>query len=60
MWSLQSNVTYVATPAQSWIDDYLAWLNSGQCCKYDKNTLQVSGDKLRAVSWQKMLVFLCA
>ena len=35
-------MTYVASPAQSWIDDYFAWLNSGQCCKYDENTLQVS------------------
>ena len=34
-------MTYVASPAQSWIDDYFAWLNSGQCCKYDENTLQV-------------------
>ena len=41
LWSLQSNVTYVASPAQSWIDDYFAWLNSGQCCKYDESTLEV-------------------
>ena len=45
LWSLQSNVTYVASPAQSWIDDYFAWLNSGQCCKYDENTLEVRSER---------------
>ena len=50
LWSLQSNVTYVASPAQSWIDDYFAWLNSGQCCKYDENTLQVREAKITNVS----------
>lgn len=41
LWSLQSNVTYIASPAQSWIDDYFSWLTNSQCCKYDPDTLEV-------------------
>ena len=36
LWGDQSNVTYIATASQSWIDDYLAWLlDSGHCCQYN-------------------------
>nr|XP_040583729.1 NPC intracellular cholesterol transporter 1-like [Lepeophtheirus salmonis] len=31
-WSKTPNVTFIATPAQSWLDDYLSW--SVDCCKY--------------------------
>ncbi|CAB4060780.1 NPC1 [Lepeophtheirus salmonis] len=31
-WSKNPNVTFIATPAQSWLDDYLSW--SVDCCKY--------------------------
>ena len=36
MWSLQSNLSHIATPSQSWVDDYVAWL--GLCCSKDENT----------------------
>ncbi len=40
-WSKQPDVTYVASPAQSWIDDYFEWLTSSSCCSFNPNTLQV-------------------
>ena len=36
LWSLQSNISHIATPSQSWVDDYVAWL--GLCCSKDENT----------------------
>ena len=47
LWSLQSNLSHIATPSQSWVDDYVAWL--GLCCTKDENTgeyCQVSIDSL--------------
>ena len=41
LWSRQSNVTYVASPAQSWIDDYFDWIANPACCSYDPDTLEV-------------------
>jgi len=41
LWSKQSNVTYVASPAQSWLDDYFEWLASPQCCSYNPATMEV-------------------
>lgn len=41
LWSLQSETTYIASPAQSWIDDYFTWLTHSQCCSYDPDTLEV-------------------
>ena len=41
LWSLQSHKTYIASPAQSWIDDYFAWLSSSQCCSFNPDTLEV-------------------
>ena len=35
-WSRKSNVTYIATPAQSWLDDYFDW--SRDCCIYNAST----------------------
>lgn len=35
-----SNRTFVAKPAQSWIDDYMDWAGNENCCKYDKKTLE--------------------
>ncbi|XP_033249030.1 NPC intracellular cholesterol transporter 1 isoform X1 [Drosophila miranda] len=32
--SRQSNATYIARPASSWIDDYFDWALSSTCCKY--------------------------
>lgn len=31
--SLLPNYTAIAIPANSWIDDYFDWLQSGDCCK---------------------------
>ncbi|RZC35061.1 Niemann-Pick C1 protein-like, partial [Asbolus verrucosus] len=33
----QSNLTYVATPATSWIDDFNDWASADSCCKYFRN-----------------------
>ncbi|KAK0166490.1 hypothetical protein PV328_004905 [Microctonus aethiopoides] len=30
----QPNVTYIAKPASSWLDDYFDWSQSDSCCKY--------------------------
>ena len=35
-WSKKSNVTYIASHAQSWIDDYFDW--SRDCCVYNTTT----------------------
>jgi Niemann-Pick C1 protein len=35
-WSRESNVTHVAAPAQSWIDDYFDWFR--HCCKSKSGT----------------------
>lgn len=31
--SRSSNVTYIATPSNSWIDDYKSWGSTSTCCK---------------------------
>lgn len=37
--SLQPDYTAIAIPANSWLDDYFDWLDSGDCCKmYPNNT----------------------
>ena len=36
LWSKQSNATYIANPASSWLDDYLSWSKEGECCKLKK------------------------
>ncbi|XP_014300205.2 NPC intracellular cholesterol transporter 1 isoform X2 [Microplitis demolitor] len=33
----QPNVTYIATPASSWLDDYIDWTQASDCCKYFKS-----------------------
>ncbi|XP_071451565.1 NPC intracellular cholesterol transporter 1 homolog 1b-like [Hetaerina americana] len=35
--SRQSNITYIASPASSWVDDYLDWIAIDGCCKVTKN-----------------------
>lgn len=30
------NITYIARPASSWIDDYFDWSASSACCSYNK------------------------
>ncbi|XP_015113278.1 NPC intracellular cholesterol transporter 1 isoform X2 [Diachasma alloeum] len=30
----QPNITYVAKPASSWLDDYIDWSQADNCCKY--------------------------
>nr|XP_034176148.1 NPC intracellular cholesterol transporter 1 isoform X4 [Osmia lignaria] len=35
--SKQSNVTYIAKPASSWLDDYIDWCELSNCCKYFKS-----------------------
>nr|XP_031835658.1 NPC intracellular cholesterol transporter 1 isoform X4 [Nomia melanderi] len=32
--SKQSNRTYIAKPASSWLDDYIDWTQLSYCCKY--------------------------
>ncbi|KAF7992770.1 hypothetical protein HCN44_005114 [Aphidius gifuensis] len=32
--SQQTNVTYIAKPASSWLDDYVDWTKAEDCCKY--------------------------
>ncbi|XP_033197934.1 Niemann-Pick type C-1a isoform X5 [Bombus vancouverensis nearcticus] len=32
--SKQSNRTYIAKPASSWLDDYIDWSQLSMCCKY--------------------------
>lgn len=39
-WSKQSDLTYVASTAQSWIDDYFSWLFTLDCCFYNTVTLE--------------------
>ncbi|XP_005183450.1 NPC intracellular cholesterol transporter 1 isoform X3 [Musca domestica] len=36
--SKRSNVTYIARPASSWIDDYFDWSQASSCCKYHPET----------------------
>ncbi|XP_075151532.1 Niemann-Pick type C-1a isoform X2 [Haematobia irritans] len=36
--SKRSNVTYIARPASSWIDDYFDWTQASTCCKYHPDT----------------------
>lgn len=31
-------ITSLARPASSWIDDYIDWLSIGDCCKYNAST----------------------
>ncbi len=40
-WSKQSETTFIASPAMSWIDDYFAYMVADNCCAYDPNTLEV-------------------
>ena len=40
-WSSRPERTFVASPAQSWLDDYLSWMTNPQCCSFDPETLQV-------------------
>ena len=40
-WSKERNHTYIATPAQSWIDDYFDWTKV--CCIYNASTINVDG-----------------
>ncbi|KAM8715427.1 hypothetical protein ACLKA7_002475 [Drosophila subpalustris] len=35
--SRRPNLTYIARPASSWIDDYFDWTVSPSCCKYHPN-----------------------
>lgn len=35
--SRQPNITYIARPATSWIDDYFDWCGINDCCKYFSN-----------------------
>ncbi|XP_040569202.2 LOW QUALITY PROTEIN: NPC intracellular cholesterol transporter 1-like [Lepeophtheirus salmonis] len=47
LWSKQPEKTYIAAPAQSWIDDYLAWTIDDSCCKYravDMSVCQSNGE----------------
>ncbi len=39
-WSKKSETTYVATPAQSWIDDFFSFSITDVCCNYNKVSIQ--------------------
>jgi len=36
--SMVPDYSYIARPPASWVDDYLMWLRSSQCCLWDKDT----------------------
>ncbi|KAM7354023.1 Niemann-Pick type C-1a isoform 3-T3 [Cochliomyia hominivorax] len=36
--SKRSNLTYIARPSSSWIDDYFSWSQASSCCKYEPKT----------------------
>ncbi|CAG7836043.1 unnamed protein product [Allacma fusca] len=36
--SRRSNMTYIAKPASSWLDDYIDWAHGDDCCKKNKTT----------------------
>ena len=44
LWSKKPNITYIGSPAQSWIDDYFGWskdccnVNDGEFCPSNKET----------------------
>lgn len=38
MASKRSNLTYIARPASSWLDDYFTWAQISSCCKYEPVT----------------------
>ncbi|XP_054158157.1 NPC intracellular cholesterol transporter 1-like [Oppia nitens] len=35
--SKQPNETFIASPTNSWIDDYISWSGNGQCCRVRSN-----------------------
>ncbi|ETN58136.1 niemann-pick C1 [Anopheles darlingi] len=35
--SLQPELTHIARPASSWLDDYIDWLSISSCCRYYPN-----------------------
>lgn len=54
----RSDVSYIAEPASSWIDDFIHWLNPEitQCCRVRKNT---GGKKLCTPSQPEFLCDVC-
>ena len=46
LWSKQSNATYIANPASSWLDDYLSWSKEGECCKLKKEKDLLGDEKM--------------
>lgn len=40
MASVYSNVTTISQPAQSWLDDYISWIGTADCCQMNKTTEQ--------------------
>ena len=49
-WSKIADQTFIASPAQSWIDDYFDWAKT--CCKYNNATSSVcqSGGNTKVTS----------
>ena len=41
LWSKEANVTYIASSAQSWVDDYRSWAMQKECCKWNGTTDKV-------------------
>uniref|UniRef100_V5I345 Putative cholesterol transport protein n=1 Tax=Ixodes ricinus TaxID=34613 RepID=V5I345_IXORI len=38
--SIYSNVTTISQPAQSWLDDYISWSGTQDCCRMNETTKQ--------------------
>ncbi|OAF65485.1 Niemann-Pick C1 protein [Intoshia linei] len=43
---LMSNVSYITSPYPSWLSQYHQWINTENCCKFDKTT-----DKICKTGW---------
>lgn len=66
-----SNESFIAKPAQSWLDDYIDWASNGDCCKMTKDgkfclnsdsdcdpcNIVVEGTKMSASDFRKYISF---
>ena len=55
-WSKIADQTFIASPAQSWIDDYFDWARD--CCVYNNvtNTVCQSGEKNQVIRILGMVI----
>lgn len=54
--SRTSNTTYIATPPNSWIDDYKSWGTNGNCCRMFKETTSSSSSSSSSTNNYKALM----